>query len=550
MLKHLSIQNYALIDDVQIRFDEGFSVITGETGSGKSILLGALGLITGKRADTKILRDTSTKCIVEGTVSLSKKEQPFFEENNLDFDSETILRREISPSGKSRAFINDTPVTLDVLSNLTTKLFDIHSQHQTQLLKTKEFVWQIIDAGCNTFKEFEKYSFAYKEFVAKQKELEQKEEELNELLKEKDYNEFQLNALKEITLDEINEEELTSELNLLENAGDLKSNSENISQLISGDSGIVDRLYDAEQLFEKLTPIDSFFKDLAERIRSVRIEIDDVDQTLNQKVDNIQLDGDRLLELQELMNTLFALQKKFHVTTVQELIELKNELEDKVYSFDAHVKEIDQLKAEVENDRNDLKKQANQLKDKRNAQLPLLRDLLNKSLHQLHMQNSEIKFEQSDLDDLDRFGSTSMLVMFTANAGSNFQPMHQIASGGELSRIMLSLKSIVAQKMSLPTVVFDEIDTGTSGEVANSIGDKMIELTSSNSNQVFCITHLPQIAAKGKVHYKVYKEVVDGVTYTRIKELNKDERLVEIAGMLSGNNPSQAAIDNARELMN
>lgn len=550
MLKHLSIQNYALIDDVQIRFDEGFSVITGETGSGKSILLGALGLITGKRADTKVLRDTSTKCIVEGTVSLSKKEQPFFEENNLDFDSETILRREISPSGKSRAFINDTPVTLDVLSNLTTKLFDIHSQHQTQLLKTKEFVWQIIDAGCNTFKEFEKYSFAYKEFVAKQKELEQKEEELNELLKEKDYNEFQLNALKEIKLEEVDEEEITSELNLLENAGDLKNNAENISELISNENGIIDRLYEAEQLFEKLTPIDPFFGELTERIRSARIEIDDVDQTLNQKVDDIQLDGDRLLELQELMNRLFALQKKFHVTTVQELIELKNELEDKVYSFDVHVKEIDQLKAEVENDRNDLKKQANQLKDKRNAQLPLLRDLLNKSLHQLHMQNSEIKFEQSDLDDLDRFGSTSMLVMFTANAGSNFQPMHQIASGGELSRIMLSLKSIVAQKMSLPTVVFDEIDTGTSGEVANSIGDKMIELTSSNSNQVFCITHLPQIAAKGKVHYKVYKEVVDGVTYTRIKELNKDERLVEIAGMLSGNNPSQAAIDNARELMN
>jgi len=282
----------------------------------------------------------------------------------------------------------------------------------------------------------------------------------------------------------------------------------------------------------------------------VRIEIEDVEQSLNQKVDDIQLDGDRLIELQELTNTLFALQKKFHVTSVNELVDLKNELEDKVYFFDAHVKVIDQLKAELEKERKALWKEANTLKEKRDAQLPELKKMLNASLHQLHMNNAEVMFEQNDLEDFDQYGSTSLHIMFTANAGSNFQPMHQVASGGELSRIMLSLKSIVAQRMSLPTVVFDEIDTGTSGEVANAIGDKMIELTNSQNNQVFCITHLPQIAAKGKVHYKVYKEVVEGTTFTRIKQLNKDERLVEIAGMLSGNNPSQAAIDNARELMN
>lgn len=550
MLTYLSIQNYALIDDVQINFDQGFSVITGETGSGKSILLGALGLITGKRADTKVLRDNKSKCIVEGTVLLSMEDQSFFDENNLDFDAETILRREISPSGKSRAFINDTPVKLDVLSSLATKLVDIHSQHQTQLLKTKDFTWQIIDAGCNTITDFENYSASFNQFKSKLKQLEIKEEELNELLKEKDYNEFQLNALKEIELSDLDEEELTSELNLLENSGELKTNAETISSLLASENGVVDRLYEVEQLFDKLAPIDSFFAELTERVRSVRIEIEDVEQSLNQKVDDIQLDGDRLIELQELTNTLFALQKKFHVTSVNELVDLKNELEDKVYFFDAHVKVIDQLKAELEKERKALWKEANTLKEKRDAQLPELKKMLNASLHQLHMNNAEVMFEQNDLEDFDQYGSTSLHIMFTANAGSNFQPMHQVASGGELSRIMLSLKSIVAQRMSLPTVVFDEIDTGTSGEVANAIGDKMIELTNSQNNQVFCITHLPQIAAKGKVHYKVYKEVVEGTTFTRIKQLNKDERLVEIAGMLSGNNPSQAAIDNARELMN
>lgn len=550
MLTYLSIQNYALIDDVQINFDQGFSVITGETGSGKSILLGALGLITGKRADTKVLRDNKSKCIVEGTVLLSMEDQSFFDENNLDFDAETILRREISPSGKSRAFINDTPVKLDVLSSLATKLVDIHSQHQTQLLKTKDFTWQIIDAGCNTITDFENYFASFNQFKSKLKQLEIKEEELNELLKEKDYNEFQLNALKEIELSDLDEEELTSELNLLENSGELKTNAETISSLLASENGVVDRLYEVEQLFDKLAPIDSFFAELTERVRSVRIEIEDVEQSLNQKVDDIQLDGDRLIELQELTNTLFALQKKFHVTSVNELVDLKNELEDKVYFFDAHVKVIDQLKAELEKERKALWKEANTLKEKRDAQLPELKKMLNASLHQLHMNNAEVMFEQNDLEDFDQYGSTSLHIMFTANAGSNFQPMHQVASGGELSRIMLSLKSIVAQRMSLPTVVFDEIDTGTSGEVANAIGDKMIELTNSQNNQVFCITHLPQIAAKGKVHYKVYKEVVEGTTFTRIKQLNKDERLVEIAGMLSGNNPSQAAIDNARELMN
>ena len=549
MLSHLSVKNYALIEELEIDFLKGFSVITGETGSGKSIMLGALGLILGERADLKALRDPSVKCVIEGTFELSKDLfMSFFVENDIDFDRQSIIRREITPSGKSRAFVNDTPVVLPVLKELGTSLIDIHSQHQTLLLNKSSFQFDVLDASSKSsnikggyLKEFR----AYKSLYNKLQRLIESERKANA---DKDFIIFQLKDFEGLDLESLSESDIEEELSLLSNAEEVINLSSQVADELNGNNSVIGNLMNAEQVLLKLSTYNKGYTDLLDRVKSAIIEITDIDEEVSRKVASIDVNENRLIELTELFDVVNRLQRKHNVATVEELIKVKEDFTFRVSAVTNLSEEIELLNNELNRKLLAVKEKGKLLSDKRHKGVSSLQSELKNYLSEMAMPHAELKVELTPNENPSESGLESIEFLVRTNKGSSFEPLKKVASGGELSRIMLAIKSILSVNGNLPAIIFDEIDTGVSGEVANNMGSIMKKM--ANHLQVISITHLPQIASKGKQHYKVFKETKGDTTITKITQLNRDERLLEIAQILSGENPSKAAIDNAKELLN
>ncbi len=549
MLSHLSVKNYALIEELEIDFLKGFSVITGETGSGKSIMLGALGLILGERADLKALRDPSVKCVIEGTFELSKDLfMSFFVENDIDFDRQSIIRREITPSGKSRAFVNDTPVVLPVLKELGTSLIDIHSQHQTLLLNKSSFQFEVLDASSKSsnikggyLKEFR----AYKSLYNKLQRLIESERKANA---DKDFIIFQLKDFEGLDLESLSESDIEEELSLLSNAEEVINLSSQVADELNGNNSVIGNLMNAEQVLLKLSTYNKGYTDLLDRVKSAIVEITDIDEEVSRKVAYIDVNENRLAELSDLFDVLNRLQRKHNVSTVEELIKVKAGFTLRISAVTNLSDEIQLLHNELNKKLLAVKEKGKLLSDKRQKGVSSLQSEVKNYLSEMAMPHAELKVELTPNENPSESGLESIEFLVRMNKGSSFDPLKKVASGGELSRIMLAIKSILSVNGNLPAIIFDEIDTGVSGEVANNMGSIMKKM--ANHLQVISITHLPQIASKGKQHYKVFKETKEDTTITKITQLNRGDRLVEIAQMLSGENPSQAAIDNARELLN
>ncbi len=549
MLSHLSVKNYALIEELEIDFLKGFTVITGETGSGKSIMLGALGLILGERADLKALRNPSVKCVIEGTFDLSKDLfLPFFVEYDIDFDRQSIIRREITPSGKSRAFINDTPVVLPVLKELGISLIDIHSQHQTLLLNKSSFQFDVLDASSKASAikgDYIHAFYAYKSLANKLKSLIESERQANA---DRDFIIFQLKDFEGVGLDCLIESDIEEELSMLSNAEEVTNLSNQVAHELNGNNSVVGNLMNAEQALLKLSAYNKGYADLLDRVKSAIIEITDIDEEVSRKVASIDVNQNRLTELTELFDVINRLQRKYNVTTVEELIKVKEDFTLRVSAVTNISDEVQLLNSELNKKLLTIKEKGKLLSDKRQKGVSALQCDVKNYLSEMAMPHAELKVELTPTENPSEFGLESIEFLVRTNKGSSFEPLKKVASGGELSRIMLAIKSILSVNGNLPTIIFDEIDTGVSGEVANNMGSIMKKM--ANHLQVISITHLPQIASKGKQHYKVFKETKEDTTITKITQLNRDDRLVEIAQMLSGENPSQAAIDNARELLN
>ncbi len=550
MLTALSIKNYALIEDLQISFNNGLSIITGETGAGKSILLGGLSLILGKRADISSVKDASKKCIVEATFDIANYNlKKFFKDEDLDYESETIIRREILPSGKSRAFINDSPVNLNVLAELGNFLIDIHSQHQTLELTSDDFQFQIIDALANNVQLLEDFKTTLKSFNTVTNELQSLKLQKAEALKEYDYNLFLFNELEEAQL-------VQGELSILENEYESLNNVEEIkeelllsNQLLGEEQiGILNSLTLLKNSLQKLSKLSKAYQELFNRVNSVLIELDDVFGEIENAQGNLEANPNRLEEINLKLQKIHNLLLKHSASNIEELIEIKTKLSNKVLTTET----IDDDILEKENALKALKLVLNEfaenLHKKRIKAIPDLSSQLEIILADLGMENAKFNISILKQEDFLSNGKDKLNFLFTANKGGEFKPLKKAASGGELSRIMLAVKSILAKYIQLPSIMFDEIDTGVSGEISNKMAAIMQQM--SKSMQVFTITHLPQIAAKGDTHFKVFKEDIDNKTTTQIVKLNTDERIVEIAQMLGGKEMPTSAIAHAKQLLN
>jgi DNA repair protein RecN (Recombination protein N) len=550
MLTSLSINNFALIDKLGIDFSDGFSIITGETGAGKSILLGALGLVLGKRADLTSLKNKDEKCIIEAHFQISNYSlQSFFEANDLDYEAETIIRREILPSGKSRAFINDSPVNLQELQDLSLFLIDIHSQHQTQELSEETFQFQIIDAVANNVDVIASYSTILKLYKKDKSQLTILNTQLQLVLKEQDYNTFLLEELLVAQLKLNEQEELEQIYEQLNNVEFIKESLDKSMALANEEQfGILQNLKELKIALQKTVGFSSDYKSLFERINSVSIEFDDIANELNQLSENLINDPEQLDLVNQKLQTIYNLQKKHQVGSVSELIEIQNDLDNKVVSVGELEIEINKLTTKIQNTTLELDNFATIIRENRLKAVPVLSEKLIFILEQLGMPNVRFNMELKPSDTYFVNGKDELQFLFSANKGSDFGLLKKVASGGELSRIMLATKAILAQYSNLPTIIFDEIDTGVSGEIANKMGNIMKEM--SAKMQVFSITHLPQIAAKGNVHYKVFKSIQGESTISELKLLSSEERIVEIAEMLSGKDISDSALNHAKALLN
>ncbi len=549
LLNTLSIQNYALIDELNVSFNNGFTIITGETGAGKSILLGGLGLILGKRADLSSLRDETKKCIIEATFQIEKYGlQDFFEENDLDYEEKTIIRREILPSGKSRAFVNDSPVILGVLSNLGDKLIDIHSQHQTLQLADNDFQLKVIDALAGNEDLLVKFNSELRVYNKLQKELKSLLEFQQNATKELDYNSHLLKELETAALKEGIVEELEEQYEQLNNVEIIVEQLGKGHQLLNDEQvGVVNLLTELKLASSKLATYGSQFASLNERIISVFIEIDDISGELEILQDNTEANPHLLEEVNTKLQLLYNLFKKHGTSTITELIALKDELSEKVNAAENVDASILKKEKELSAQEHKLNKVAKVISDKRVKVIPSLQKQLTETLSQLGMPSATFKIEIQPAETFNSRGRDVLVFLFAANKGSNYGDLKKVASGGELSRIMLTIKSILAKYEQLPTMMFDEIDTGVSGEISNKMGDIMQAM--SETMQVFSITHLPQVASKGANHFKVYKQEEGMVTHTRMKKLEKEERIKELAEMLGGKNITDSALAHAKELL-
>ncbi len=550
MITSLSIKNYALIDSLQVQFNQGFSIITGETGAGKSILLGGLSLILGKRADLSSIKDTSKKCIIEAVFDVTNyKLESLFEANDLDYEPQTIIRREILPTGKSRAFINDSPVNLAALQLLGEQLIDIHSQHETLQLVDDAFQFEIIDALASNDTLLKDYTIQLKEFKTIQKELDTLMKFKAEAIKEYDYNAFLLKELTEANLVEGELETLEEELETLSNVEEIRETLSHASQVFSEEEiGLLSVLSQLKGNFKKIGSYAAKYQGLYERIESSLIELDDVYAELEKLQDQLDADPERLEKVSSKLSLLNNLFQKHLVSSVSELIQIKDQLTDKVSETENLDENIQKKENQLQQQKNALNKLSKQLHDNRTKAIPELSNQLETMLRDLGMPNAKFKMSLKYSDTFYANGKDELSFLFTANKGGQFNELKKAASGGELSRIMLAIKSILSKYKQLPTIMFDEIDSGVSGEISNKMGQIMLQM--SQYMQVFAITHIPQIAAKGHTHFKVYKEDVDQVTLTNLKKLNHDERLVEIAQMLGGVEISSSAMAHAKQLLN
>ena len=549
MLTALSIKNYALIDDLKVDFPEGFIIITGETGSGKSIMLDALSLILGKRADMSALRNKEEKCIIEAEFSLQNYEfQSLFEELDIDYDPQTIIRREILPSGKSRAFVNDVPATLEVLSRLGQVLVDIHSQHQTLALSDTSFQFAIIDAMANNKSLLTEYVQLHQLLKKEQKKLQELIEFQKNAKKEYDYNLHQLKELKSATLEEGILEELEENYEEASNIEDIKENvSESLYLLNDENIGILNNLRELKRSFSSLTEYKQLYRDLYERIESAFLELEDLASEISDIDESIEADPDNLEQISKQLNKIYTLQKKHSVATVEELIAIQQELEEAVSKTESVDIDLNKQKKIVEEQHTATLKKANQLHKAREKVIPALDKKLTSFMHELGMPNGRFSITLTATDTFFANGNDELSFLFSANKGGDFGQLKKVASGGELSRIMLAVKAIMAEHTALPTIMFDEIDTGVSGEISQKMGDIMKQM--SQNRQVFAITHLPQIAAKGAYHFKVFKEDSKGKTTTHLKLLTEEERIIELSEMLEDKNSGASARNHAIELL-
>ncbi len=548
MLKHLYIRNFVLIDELEVHFDRGLSVITGETGAGKSILFGALSLLKGKRADLAELKDQSSKAIIEARIDVSKyRMRNAFESEDLDYHEEAIFRRELSPQGSSRAFINDTPVRLDQMQKLGDLLFDIHSQHQSIQLNDLDFRLDLIDELSEAKKDIQAYRELYADYKLKEKRLEELREKSRLAIQEQDYLQFQFDELNELQIKEGEEQVLEEEHSLLGNGEQIIGLADEISALMdSEESSSISNLHLAAQKLDDFVRLNPSMKEMAERFRSAYLELRDIHNEIEAFKDDFDFDEKRLNFIEERMADLHRMKHKHGYDSADELIPFIAELEQKLLSIGGYSEEINLLEGQLEQQGEELSLKAKQISEKRVAYFPQLEESVMSSLKGLGIPNAQFKVNREEVQ-LGKNGIDKIEFFFSANKGKELQDVKKNASGGELSRIMLSLKREMAGKKQMPALFFDEIDTGVSGEVADQLGGILKEMGARH--QIISITHLPQLAAKGNTHFYVYKKEEEGLTRTSIKKLSETERVDELAKMLSGEKVSEAAINNAKELL-
>lgn len=549
MLNHLSIRNFALIERLDIDFNKGMSIITGETGAGKSIILGALGLVLGKRADLSSLKDKEIKCVIEAHFDIKNYNlQPLFTELELDYEDNTLIRREILPSGKSRAFVNDSPVNLSSLQELGTFLLDIHSQHQTHELVEEQYQIGLLDAVAQNQNLLEEYRNLLGTYKKKNSELKHLVNERSELIKEHDYNSFLLQELQVAQLEKENQEELEQDQKTLSNIENIREYLIKSNALISGDDfGILSQTKEVKMQLQKLSAMDTHYVDFAQRIESVLLEVQDLANEMEQSAENLVNDPERLNLVNQKLQHIYSLQKKHNVGTLEELLQIQSVLESKVSTADQIDDQIASLTKIVEQLNEQLNVAAEKITNSRGAAAPILMDQITAILQSLGMENARFEYENVQSSSFLANGKDQIQLLFAANKGGHFGPLKKVASGGEMSRIMLAIKSILSKYSKLPTIIFDEIDTGVSGEIANKMAEIMFEM--SAEMQVFVITHLPQVASRGDFHYKVAKSVQNDTTVSELKLLTQEERIVQIAEMISGQNYTESALVHAKELL-
>ena len=550
MLLSLTIKNYALIESLEIDFSDEFSIITGETGAGKSILLGALGLVLGNRADLSVLKDKEQKCVIEAHFLLKNYNlQGFFIENDLDYEDQSIIRREILPSGKSRAFINDSPANLNILQELSGFLIDIHSQHQTREILNEEYQLEIIDAISNNSDILVKYSQELKQFNTIKKQLSLFKTEKETLSKEQEYNSFLLNELLLANLKEGEQELLEDELEQLSNVEFIGESLDKALQISNDEQvGILINLNDVKQSLQKIAGLSKNYLDVSERVNSIQIEFQDIINECSSLSEKVINDPERLEAVNTKLQSIYSLQKKHQVNSVEDLIAIREDLDTKVMKVDDLDFQINKLEIEVAEAQSRVDEYANQLSERRISNTSHLSTQIETILSSLGMSDAQIQFNISQTDSYFKSGKDTIETLFTSNKGMQLGMLKKVASGGEMSRIMLAIKAVMANYTKLPSIIFDEIDTGVSGEIAIKIGEIMKEM--SKNMQVFAITHLPQIAAKGTQHYKVYKFTENETTVSELKLLAQNERINEIAEMLSGKSISDSALNHAKALLN
>ena len=550
MLTRLSVSNYALINELEVEFHRGLNSVTGETGAGKSIILGALGLIIGNRADMSVLKNNREKCIVEGVFEIDGYNlAPFFSKNDLDYDKSTIMRREITPSGKSRAFVNDTPVNLKVMRNLGLKLIDIHSQHQNLELANQKFQLELIDTVSASEKILGKYQRTHAEFLSLQNKLEEMKERSEKAKADLDYFQFQFNQLAEANLQEGEQKELEAELEKLNHAEEIKSALVQVHKLLDDERfSVIKNLKESHKLFEGIRNYIEEAPQLAERTESSLIELKDILEETAHLAETTEHDPARIEWVNDRLNLIYSLQQKHQVTTVGELLELKDAFENKINRVSGFEEEINQLKTQFGTEREKMVEQAKDLTALRKTSFGKIERAVMKDLQQLGMPKSKFQVIHKELPEYGPDGKDAVSFLFSANADRIPAEISKIASGGEMSRLMLAIKNLLRSSKALPTVIFDEIDSGVSGEIALKMGSILKNF--SEAVQIINITHLPQIAAKGDAHFLVYKYEEDKKTFTSIKLLDFNARVEELAKMVGGENISDTTIKTARELLN
>ena len=550
MLKHLYIRNYALIDELDIDFPAGFSVITGETGAGKSIILGAIGLLVGNRADIKSIKPGAKKCVIEAQFGIAEYGlEPLFTDNDIDFDpDECIVRRELSATGKSRSFVNDSPAPLQFLRQLGDKLIDIHSQHQNLLLQKEDFQLGVVDIIAHDDKQKELYSKSFNEYEKARKALTDLQKSIEKARENEEFLRFQYNELQTAQLSDGIQEELEQESAALSHSEDIKSALFNADNILNADvDGIVGRAGEAADALHGIESVYPKVKELADRLDSAKVELADIAADVSADTDNVDFDPARLDEVNARLDNIYSLEQKHHVNTVAELIKIRDEIEKQLDGIDDGDNQLGELQKRVDDTSAACKKEATKLSALRKKAATEVEKQMSSRLIPLGMPNVRFKVDIQK-KELSADGTDRILFLFSANKSTDLMPVAEVASGGEIARVMRSLKAMISGAVNLPTIIFDEIDTGVSGAIASKMAQLMKEMADAG-RQVIAITHLPQIAAMGEAHYKVEKEETDTGTTSHMRRLTDDERISAIAAMLSGDNITEAALQNARELM-